>query len=152
MLGKIAAGIVCGAAGALPARYFMESTIAAFGDLIRGGAGVDFAIAATPFVFAALVVLVCWLAPHALGAWFRGCLFVAIVCLMGAFQLGQCFAMGWFFESVLDDPFAARAATSACPDDMSAGPAVLMVCGAVIFGVAAFMIWRHTSRTRRPDF
>lgn len=146
MIGKLIAGLVCGAAAAVPGRYFLETTIGAMQPLMGNGDDMALAIQAAPFAVGAMVVVIALIAPNIAGAWLRGALIAAVVGLIVTVQALQCFGFDYLFGEVLADPISRDAAMIACPDSLTPMVAMAIAAGAVAFGVLGIMVWRGARR------
>lgn len=146
MIGKLAAGLVCGAAAAFPARYVLETTMGGFRPFTGEPSNMDTAILLAPFAVVALVVVVCVIAPSMIGAWVRGCLIATGVGAVTTLQALQCFGLDWLFREMFNDRAAREAATVACPDSLTPMISAVIAAGAVAFGIAALLIWRNSRR------
>ena len=146
MIGKVAAGVVCGAAAAVPGRYMLELFLGGLAPLMGGKDQLDLSILVAPYAVAALVFVICLTAPNTIGAWLRGCLMTAVICLMTALQGVQCFGMDYLFGEVFSDPIARDAAMVACPRSLTPLLSTIITAGAVVFGIGAFVAWRNARR------
>ena len=153
MLPKLIAGIVCGAAAALPGKYMMtvmlQSLMVA---MMQSPDDLDMAVAATPFAVAALTVFICVIAPNALGAWFRGCLLVTVVAAGFALQSLQCFGIEWLFDRMFDDPHVRQAASAGCPEGITPFMAIASIVAAAAFGSGAIVVWGMGKRSATTDY
>ena len=149
---RLAAGIVCGAAAALPGRYMLIATVGAYADILGEGAGLALAADLAPVAVGILVLVVCLVAPTAVGAWLRGCLMVCGISVLLAMTVLQCVGIGWIFGELFDDPMVREAALSGCPVELTPMVGTLALIGAAVFGGAALVIWRSSSRDAMQDY
>lgn len=146
MTGKLVAGLVCGAAAAVPGRFMLESTVGAFEPLMGRAGSMDLTVTLAPFAVAGVVLFVCMIAPNPTGAWLRGCLIVTAVAAVTTLQAAQCYGMDWLFREMFNDRAAREAATLACPEGQTPLVSGLIAAGAVVFGLAALVVWRGARR------
>ena len=149
MNGKLVAGLVCGAAAAVPGRYMLESTILSLSPLMGRADNLDSAILLAPFAVAGLVLFICMIAPSATGAWLRGCLITTAVAAVTTLQAAQCFGMEYLFSVMLNDQIAGEVVSETCPESLTPLVGMLITLCALIFGFAAVFVWR--SRRRGED-
>lgn len=146
-LNKIAAGVVCGVASAVPGREVMESyamatMMAAPGSTDHSGFLSVFA----PVALIVMAILLCGLAPTRLSAWLRGTIMIVAISVVSATYVLQCVGMGYLFDRFLDDPVLTREAMATCPPMPSTLMMGLTAAMVVVAGVAAFRIWRRINR------
>ena len=149
---KLIAGVVCGAAAALPGRYLLLTMFVPMLSALGGESDVDAAVVVAPAAVAALVVLIAVIAPTVAGAWVRGCLLVTVVSAVLAVQALQCFGIAWLMEEMVRDRTVREAAMAGCAGDLTPGIAMLSLALAVGFGLATFVIWRAAARSAPPDY
>lgn len=152
MIGKVVAGVVCGAAVALPAMYVMEMMAAGMIFVMDDKDQIELAVKIMPFVVLPIVVAVCWIAPTVLGAWFRGCLFAAGISVLALVQVAQCYGIGWLIGEATDDRSLREAAMAGCPDSITPMIAAAVAAIAVIFSVAAIIVWRRSAQSEMADY
>ena len=153
MLPKLIAGIVCGAAAALPGKYMMSTMLqSVMVAMMQSPGDLAMAVAATPFVVFALVIFICAMAPNVVGAWFRGCLMVTIVAAGFALQALQCFGIEWLFDQVFDDPGVRHAASAGCPEEITPFATIASLVAAVAFGAGAIVVWGMGKRSATNDY
>ncbi len=151
MAGKLIAGIVCGGAGAMPAKHMLSTLVASLQVLISDKDQLELGLMISPFLMAGLVILLCWLAPTVLGAWFRGCLFVTVISIIAAFQVVQCFGIEWIVGETFNDPSVRDAAMASCNNDLTPSIALIYLAMGVAFGAATIMFWRRSMQSGLPD-
>ncbi len=152
MIGKVIAGVVCGAAAALPGKYMLASIAASLIIFLGDSSQLELAITVVPFFVFALGVFIGVIAPNALGAWLRGCLLVVVVSTVLALQSLQCFGIEYFFERMFDDAAVVRDATIACPKDVTPTMTGLSIAAAIIFGITAILVWRRAKQAGEHDY
>ena len=146
MIGKLAAGLVCGVAAALPARFAVESLLSSLTAPLRIGDTLDLVYIAVPFVAIGLVLVACITAFDTVAAWWRGCLAVAILGVMMLLQSMPCFGLDGMYRAMMSDWEADRAVRAACPEELTAMVAAGIAVVSLVFGIAAIVLWRRMGR------
>ena len=150
--GKIIAGVVCGAAGAWPAKIVLTSFILAVDQFITDREQLELGLAIAPFLVAGMVVILCAIAPTVLGAWFRGCIFVTVMSVIAAFQVGQCYGIGWIVDQAGGGRDIRDAALAGCMVDVAPWTVYALIAIAIAAGCAAIVVWRRVTQSGTPDF
>lgn len=146
MIGKVIAGLICGAAAAIPGRFMLQSIAAALAPVMGGTRQLEDAVMLTPFAVAILVIVLCVTAPSVAGAWLRGCLIVAVVAAVTTLQALQCYGFDWLFSEMFNDRIARDATTAACLEDQTPLVTGLIAAAGVAAGLAALFVWRGARR------